>query len=174
MKELSKERIDKILHEENLKTEDQKVLLRAIYLRYMHLYETYYSDIDKLNDKKIEQLRKYHEETKSLLKYYYMDIPHDVTLCLIEYDKKYTDNLLGENWSSYLMESREKFRQSIKKNDINEEELKAEYTSLSLEAFYDVADDVFRDDFDTGSKTVEGITGFFRGLVFGETKKDKK
>ena len=90
MVELSNERIDKILHEETLRTEDSRTLLRAI--------------IDKLNDKKIAEFRKYHEETKSLLKYYYMDIPHDVNIALNEFDNKYTDYLLGNEWHSLLLE----------------------------------------------------------------------
>ena len=51
-------------------------LLRSIYTRYMRLFEGYFADIDALNDTKIAQFRKYHEETCSLVRYYYMDIPH--------------------------------------------------------------------------------------------------
>ena len=31
--------------------------------------------MDALNEDKIAELKKYHEETESLIKYYYMDIP---------------------------------------------------------------------------------------------------
>ena len=50
MIELSKEKIEKILHEETVKTEELATILRSIYTRYMWMYEKYYSDIDALND----------------------------------------------------------------------------------------------------------------------------
>ena len=42
MVELNNERIDEILHKETVKTEEQATILRAIYTRYMRLYETKY------------------------------------------------------------------------------------------------------------------------------------
>ena len=63
MVELSTERIDEILYKETQKTVDLPTLLRSIYTRYMHLYESYLADIDTLNDEKIAELKKYHEET---------------------------------------------------------------------------------------------------------------
>ena len=44
----------------------------------MRLYEEYFADIDALNDDKITELRNYHEETRSLARYYYMNIPQDI------------------------------------------------------------------------------------------------
>ena len=78
MVELSNERIEQILKDETKKTEEPATILRAIYTRYMNLFEHYFADINALNDDKIDEFRKYHEETKSLIKYYYMDIPEDV------------------------------------------------------------------------------------------------
>ena len=74
MIELTNQRIKQILHEETAEKAEVTTILRAIYNRYMHLYEKYFADIDKLNDKEIKKLREYHEETKSLVKYYYMDM----------------------------------------------------------------------------------------------------
>ena len=75
MIKLSNERIEQILHEETVKKEKSATILRGIYNRYMRLYEDYFADIDALNDDKIAEFRNYHEETRSLIKYYYMDIP---------------------------------------------------------------------------------------------------
>ena len=74
MIELSTERVEEILQKETQKTVDLPVILRAVYTRYMNLYERYFTDVDNLNDDKIAELRKYHEETISLVRYYYMDI----------------------------------------------------------------------------------------------------
>ena len=78
MVELNNERIEQILHEETTKKEELETILRSIYNRYMWLYEKYFADIDALNDEKIAELTNYHEETLSLVKYYYMDIPLDI------------------------------------------------------------------------------------------------
>ena len=161
MVELSNERIDKILHEETLRTEDSRTLLRAI--------------IDKLNDKKIAEFRKYHEETKSLLKYYYMDIPHDVNIALNEFDNKYTDYLLGNEWHSLLLEQYNKFKIDKSFEDRDEDSLKNRFAKQNLNIFYEAMNSVFRDDFDTSSKTAHSISVFFKGLLFGnDGKKDQK
>ena len=52
MIELSNERVTQILHEETLKTEELTTILRAVYRRYMYLYDTCFKDIDALNDDK--------------------------------------------------------------------------------------------------------------------------
>lgn len=95
MVELSKERIEQILHEETMKKEELETILRGIYTRYMRLFEKYFADIDALNDDEIAELRKYHEETGSLVKYYYMDIPLDICIGLKEFENKYSVKLLG-------------------------------------------------------------------------------
>ena len=64
MVELSKERIDQILHEETTKKEELDTILRSIYTRYMHLFEKYFADIDALNDDRIAELRKYPKKQK--------------------------------------------------------------------------------------------------------------
>ena len=63
MVEFSKERIGQILHEETMKKEETETILRGIYTRYMLLYERYFADIDTLDDDKIAELKKYHEDT---------------------------------------------------------------------------------------------------------------
>ena len=68
----------------------------------MRLFEGYFADIDALDDAKIAQWRKYHEETSSLVKYYYMDIPHDVCEDLEEFNDKFSPKLLGPNWYDNL------------------------------------------------------------------------
>ena len=73
MVELNNERIDEILHKETVKTEEQATILRAIYTRYMRLYEEYFADVDTLDDAKIAELRTYHLETRNLVKAYYGD-----------------------------------------------------------------------------------------------------
>ena len=173
MIELSKERIDEILHKETLKTEDQKTLLRAIYGRYMHLYEDYFSDTDKLNEKKITQLQKYHEETKSLLKYYYMDIPYDVCTALIEFDKQYTDKLLGKDREDFLSGYFNQFKNESRNKNRSEEELKADFAKEKLKNFYEAMDSVFRESFGTDSVTVDKTVNWFKNL-FGIGKSDKK
>ena len=70
MVELSNERIKQMLEEETKETEDLTTILRAIYTRYMNLYERYFADLEALNDDKIQEFKKYHEETRSLIKYY--------------------------------------------------------------------------------------------------------
>ena len=67
MLELGKERIDQMLHEETVKKEEVSTILRCIYTRNMRLYETYFADIDALNEDVIKELRNSHEETKSLI-----------------------------------------------------------------------------------------------------------
>ena len=73
MVEFSKERIEQILYEETMKKAEPETILRSIYTRYMLLYEKYFADIFALDDDKIAELKKYHEETRSLIKYTYME-----------------------------------------------------------------------------------------------------
>ena len=70
MVELSSKRVEQILHEKTPKTESLETILRAIYTRYMQLYERYFADIDDLNDDLIAELSEFHDETASLVKYY--------------------------------------------------------------------------------------------------------
>ena len=166
MVELNNERIGQILHEETVKTEELTTILRGIYTRYMRLYEKYFADIDALNNAKIAELRKYHEETRSLVRYYYMDIPQDICVGIREFEDKYSANLLGPEWHDYLFRSYQEFRKGSKARDI-----KAEFSKQTLEAFYDAMDYIFREGFGTGSQTINNVVSGITGLLFGKEKK---
>ena len=166
MVELSNERIGQILHEETTKKEESETILRGIYTRYMRLFEKYLADIDALNDEKIAEFKKYHEETRSLIKYYYMDIPQDVCTGIREFENKYSSNLLGSEWHEYLFGSYEEFKEKIRDKDKSEESLKAEFSKQTLMAFYDAMDYVFRDGFGTGSQTAKKGLSSITGLLF--------
>ena len=165
MVELSNERMGQILHEETAKTEELATILRGIYTRYMRLYEKYLADIDALNNAKIAELRKYHEETGSLVRYYYMDIPQDICEGIKEFENKYSANLLGPDWHEYLFRIYQDFRKGSKAKDI-----KAEFSKQALEAFYDAMDNIFREGFGTGSQTVKDVVSGISGLLFGKEK----
>ena len=168
MVELSNERIEKILHEETVKEAEPKALLRSIYARYMHLYENYLANMDGLTDDGIAELKKYHEETESLVKHYYMDIPQDVCTGLREFDKLYTDNLLGHDWHSFIFGRYEDFRGRNMSGNKDEGRLKAEFTKQTLTAFYDAMDYIFRDSFGTDSQAAKRAVKGITGLLFGK------
>ena len=168
MIELDNKRIKPILHEETAEKEEVTTILRAVYARYMHLYEKYFADIDKLNDKEIKKMREYHEETKSLVKYYYMDIPEDVCMGINKFEDYYSSKLLGDNWHEFLFDYYEKFKRENKGK--SEEALKSEFKEKILTAFYETMEYVFRPDFDTESSTGKKIVKGISGLLFGEKK----
>ena len=170
MLELSKERIAQILHEETVKKEDADTILRSVYSRYRQLYEKYLEDIDALNDDKIAEMRSYHEETRSLIKYYYMDIPQDVCAGIRKFETDYSDKLLGPDWHKYVFDNYAEFRAKNKNKYKNEEEIKAEFTKQTLAAFYDLMDYGLRDGFGTGSATVKTVVSGISGLLFGKLK----
>ena len=165
---LSNERIEEILHKETPQKEELTTILRGIYTRYMRLYENYFADIDALNDDKIAEWRNYQEETKSLVKYYYMDIPLDICTELLAFDDEYTAKLLGADWHKFLFDSFSQYKSLYREKHKSEEGLKAEYTEQILEAFYEAMDEIFRKGFDTESKNAEQITSGLRDLLFGE------
>ena len=169
MLELSNERIEQILQEETTKTVELATLLRSIYTRYMRLFEDYFADIDALNDTKIAQWRKYHEETCSLVKYYYMDIPHDVCNDLEEFNDKFKDKLLGPKWLDNLSDIYEAFQDD--NWDMSEKRLKAEFKKQALASFYKEMDNIFREGFGTGSKTVGDVVSGITKLLFGKEEK---
>ena len=169
MLELSNERVEAILKEETQKTTDVATILRAVYTRYMRLYEKYFADIDALNNDKIAELNRYHEETVSLVKYYYMDIPQDVCTDLKEFDDKYGSQLLGPSWHAYLADVYDDFR---KKNwNKSEEWVKEEFRKEAMNAFYQEMGSVFRQGFGTESKQAESFVSGITGLIFGKDKK---
>ena len=174
MVELSLERIDQILHKETVKKEELDTILRSIYTRYMYLYENYFADVDALNDEKVAELRKYHEETKSLIKYYYMDIPLDICAAVREYEKKYISYMLRPDWQKHLLKDIKKFENDHEdENDEDEgsEPLKVRYAKQSLSEFYDVMDYVFRDGFGTSSKEAASAMSGIAELIFGKEEK---
>ena len=168
MVELSTERIDEILYKETQKTVDLPTLLRSIYTRYMHVYESYLADIDTLNDEKIAELKKYHEETESLVKYYYLDIPQDICMEIGEFDDEYITEQLGSDWHEHLLHSYQKFKDEYAGEDKSEEWLKAKFTEHALEVFYIAMGAVFREGFGTGSRTADSFLTRLRNLIFGE------
>ena len=171
MIELNKERLEKILREETAQKEELQTILRSVYTRYMRLYEKYFADIDALNNDKIAELKKYHEETLSLVKYYYMDIPQDVCRALDEFEEKYSDLLLGPSWHLHLFRSYDDFRNENRNKNISEKDIKAEFSKRALKAFYESMDYVFREGFGTGSKTVENVVSGISSLLFGKKEK---
>lgn len=168
MVELSSERVEEILHKETMKTEELTTILRGVYTRYMHLFEKYFADIDALNDEVISKLKEYHEETKSLIKYYYLDIPLDICMGLKEFDEKYCAILLGPDWHKILFDDYKEFKAEKKSGNKSEECIKKEYSEQGISAFYDVMDYIFRDDFGTSSKTTESVASGIAGMLFGE------
>ena len=134
----------------------------------MRLYEDYFADIDALNDDKIAEFRNYHEETKSLVRYYYMDIPQDTCQGIILFEKEYSTNLLGPEWQEYLFHAYEDFKKENKSGNKSEDYNKAEFTRQVLEYFYEAMDYVFREGFGTGSKTTRNIISGLAGLLFGK------
>ena len=170
MIELSNERLDQILHKETVKKEELGTILRSIYTRYMRLYEKYFADIDALNDDVIAELKKYHEETGSLVKYYYMDIPLDICMGLREFEEKYSANLLGPEWHKYLFDTYKEFKEKNKKKNKSEKDLKADFSKQALTAFYDAIGYVLRDGFGTGSQTASKVISGLTGLLFGKEK----
>ena len=169
MLELSNERIEQILNEETTKTVELATLLRCIYTRYMRLFEGYFADIDALNDARIAELRKYQEETSSLVKYYYMDIPKDVCEGIKEFNNKFSAKLLGPKWFDNLSDIYEGYKNE--NWDTDEKHLKSEFEKRVLTTFYEEMDNVFREGFGTGSKTVKAVTGGIAGLLFGKEEK---
>ena len=172
MVELSNERIEQMLHEETKKTEEVPTILRGIYARYMNLYEHYIADMETLNDDRIAEFRKYHEETRSLIKYYYMDIPQDVCLGIREFEEKSTDRLLGREWKRYLYDAYDEFKDNCDEWDMSEDYYKAAFKKKVLKEFYESMETVFRSGFGTESQTSNELFGGISKLLFGKKDDD--
>ena len=168
MIELNKEKIEKILYEETAKKEESTTILRSIYTRYMRLYEKYFADIDALNDDKIAELRNFREETTSLIRYYYLDIPLDICTQLKVFDQEYSDKLLGSDWHKYLFDGYKRFRENSKGRNKSKEYLKAEFSNQVLSAFYDAMDYILRDGFGTNSVETKHFMDGLSELLFGK------
>ena len=169
MIELSKERIEQILYEETAKKEELETILRSIYTRYMRLYERYFADIDALDDNKIAELGRYREETESLLKHYYMDIPGDICYKIEIFENEYGANLFGPGWQRYLLGKLEEFTENRDERE-NEEYIKAEFAKECRKDFYSEMNYIFREGFKTESQTDEKVMDGFTSLIFGESK----
>ena len=168
MMELSSERVAQIMNEETLPTVELPTLLRSIYARYMRLYEQYFEDIDALNEEKLSRLRTYHEETKSLVKYYYMDIPYDICADINRFEEKYSDKLLGPKWHDFVFDYYHEFKNKCKDDDKSEEHLKVKFQQQIMTAFYETMSYVFRDGFGTGSRHTENMVKGITGLLFAK------
>lgn len=173
MLELTNNRIEQILHEETTKKEELSTILRGIYTRYMRLYEQYFADIDALNDDMIAEFRKQQEETDSLVRYYFLDIPEDICEQLKEFNEKYNSKLLGPEWHKCLFDLYEDFKKESW-TEKSEESLKAEFAEQALASFYDAMGSVFREGFGTGSKSGENVINGIAGLLFGKQEKNSK
>ena len=170
MIELSNERIEQILHDETKKTEALPTILRGIYTRYMNLYEKYIANFDTLNDDKIAEFRKQHEETRSLIRYYYMDIPQDVCSELREFEEKSCDQLLGTDWKKVLYDALDEFKNKNYIPDASEAYYKKEFQKAAMKEFYESMEKIFRSGFGTESQTAKNAYEGITGLLFG--KKD--
>ena len=168
MVELSNKIIDQILRKETPKKEDLATILRAIYTRYMRFYERYFANFDVLNQEEIFAFQKYHEETKSLIKYYYLDIPHDICEGIEEFENKFTANMLGPDWHRFLFRNFEEFKDNCEDRRAGKEALKEAFTKQALQEFYDTMGYVFREGFDTDSKTAKDTISGFAGLFGGK------
>ena len=164
MAELKKERIEQILINETPRNEELKTILRGLYTRYRHVYETYYTDIDKLNDQTIAELKKYQEETRSLLMSYYMDVPIDICHELLEFDEMDMDKLLGPDWHKHLYDSYDDFAIEHENENKSEAYLKEKFAEEKLTDFYEEMDSIFRSGFGTGSKVLESLIDGIKNL----------
>ena len=172
MVELSNERIKQMLEEETKETEDLTTILRAIYTRYMNLYERYFAELEALNDDKIFEFKKYHEETKSLIKYYYMDIPADVCMSLNAFEENTSGKLLGPEWKKNLYDAYDEFKEkNTEWEDRSEEYYMAKFKAAAMKEFYEAMEDVFRDGFGTNSQHAKNMMEGISGLLFGKKEK---
>ena len=168
MIELSKEVLEQILHEETAKGEDTKTILRAIYTRYMRMYEKYFEELENLDDGKIAELRKYHEETRSLIKLYYLDIPQDTCAKIEQFEEKGVNKLLGEEWRSTLEELYREFAKKYSNQGKSGEQLKKDFKAEAVRAFYETMEFIFRDGFGTESETARNVLSGIGELIFGK------
>ena len=170
MVELNNERVKEILHKETPETEELTTILRGVYVRYMRLYENYFTDIDALDDDKIAELKAYSEETRSLIQHYYMDIPFDICTGLFEFDEEYIAKLLGSDRHQYLLDGFSYYKSVCKDKNKSEEDFKAEYIKQVLTSFYKTMDSIFRESFGTKSESFEQTANWLKNLLFGEQK----
>lgn len=171
MIELSNERIEEILHTETKKTEALPLILRSIYTRYMNLFENYIANLDSLDNDKIDEFRKYHEETQSLIKYYYMDIPQDVCTDLEKFEEETGSALLGHEWKKVLYDAYDEFKERSNEWDMSEGYYKAAFKKQALKEFYGKMSEIFRSGFGTESQTAKDFVGGIHGLLFGKKEK---
>ena len=170
MIELSHETIERILEKETAKKAELGTILRSIYTRYMRLYEKYFADIDALTNETVAELRSYHEETMSLLKYYYLDIPVDICDKIETFEEKYNEGLIGLDWHKCLYEKYDEFAEKYENRNKSEKTLKAEFQKASLDSFYDSMGYIFRAGLGTESQTTKNVLSGLSELIFGGGK----
>jgi hypothetical protein len=64
-----------------------------------------------------------------------MDIPEDICIELVEFDKKYNAKLLGSDWHKCLFNGYKDFKAENRGRNKSEECLKAEFKEQNLTAF---------------------------------------
>ena len=134
------------------------------------MYEKYFSDIDALNNDTISELRKYNEETKSLVRYYYLDIPQDIFDGIKEIESRSVANLLGPKWRKYLSDNFAAFKEEHDDEYRSEKSMKAAFAEQALKDFYDTMNFVFREGFGTDSQSAKDFSNGLSGLLFGKGK----
>ena len=159
MVELSPERIEEILHKETVKEEDPKTVMRAVYNRYRCVFEQYIDQIFEMNQSKIDEFNKYHQETNSLIKYYFVDIPMDTCAALAKFEHDVMDYMLGPDWQRVILNGFEEFKRKNKNKYrlANEETWRKKFKEELLSMFYVSMESAFRVSFESGSKAAEGL-----------------
>ena len=170
MVKLDNERVEQILEKETLKTIPLPMLLRCIYNRYLDLYEDYIAEADKLTDEKIDAFKRRNEETQSLIKYYYMDIPEDICYDLNKFEEKIADELLGREWKRVFYDAFDEFKENHDDWNKSDDWYMAEFKKATRKELYKTLDDIFRDGFGTNSETGKNIFSGISNLLFGSSK----
>lgn len=173
MIQLSNERAEQIIQEETKKTQPLPQLLRAIYTRYMNLYEDYIANMFDLTSEKVAEYKKQNDETICLVRYYFMDIPQDVCEGIFDFEEKVGDKLLGPEWKTNLYDAYEEFKDKSDEWDMTEDYYKGAFKKYALKEFYEVMENIFRDGFSTHSERAKNIFSGIKSLIFGGGGREK-
>ncbi len=173
MIQISNERAEQIIQEETKKTQPLPQLLRAIYTRYMNLYEDYIANIYDLTSEKIAAYKKQNDETIALVRYYYMDIPQDVCAGILVFEEKVGEKLLGPEWKTNLYDAYDEFKDNCNEWDMTEDYYKGAFKKYALKEFYEVMENIFRDGFGSESESSKNIFSGIKSLIFGGGGREK-